>query len=65
MHPRSAAQAPIWNMADVFAATVPSLPLKPTIHVHYQEAILSMKDGLPKWKDLSKEYGGSGERLPE
>jgi hypothetical protein len=59
------AEVPIWNMADVFAAVMPSLPFKSTIHVHYQEAVLSMKDGLPKWKGLPKEYGGSGELLSD
>jgi hypothetical protein len=42
-----------------------SLPFKPALHVNYQEAVLSMKDGLPKLKDLPKEFGGSGELLPD
>jgi hypothetical protein len=33
--------------------------------VNYQEAVLPMKDGLPKQKDLPAEMGGSGELLPE
>ena len=33
--------------------------------MNYQETVLRMKDGLPKMKDLPKEMGGSGEKLPE
>lgn len=59
------ARHPAWNLVDVFAATIPAFPFKPAVHVHYQETVLRMKDGLPKLKDLPKEMGGSGEALPE
>jgi hypothetical protein len=52
---------PPWNLVDVYAATIPSFPFKPQLHVNYQETVLSMRDGLPKQKDLPKEMGGSGE----
>jgi len=52
-------------MADVFAAAIPTLTFVPTLHVHYQEAVLAMRDGLPKQKDLPRAFGGSGELLPE
>jgi hypothetical protein len=41
------------------------MPFKPALHVHYGEKVLSVKDGLPKMKDLPKEFGGSGQALPE
>ena len=56
---------PEWNLVDVYAATIPSFPFKPGVHVHYQETVLPIKDGLPKLKDLPKEMGGSGDALPE
>lgn len=56
---------PVWNLIDVYAATIPSFPFKPGVHVHYQETVLPIKDGLPKLKDLPKEMGGSGEALAE
>ena len=56
---------PQWNLVDVYAATIPGFPFKPGVHVHYQETVLPIKDGLPKMKDLPKEMGGSGETLPE
>lgn len=56
---------PSWNLTDVYAATIPDLPFKPGVHVHYQETVLRMKDGLPKQKDVPKEMGGSGVLLPE
>jgi len=56
---------PAWQLTDVYAATIPELEFKPGVHVHYQETVLRMKDGLPKQKDVPKEMGGSGVVLPE
>ena len=56
---------PAWSLVDVYAATIPNFPFKPGVHVHYQETVLRIKDGLPKLKDLPKEMGGSGEAVPE
>ena len=55
----------MWNLVDVYAAVIPSVPFKPALHVHYQESVLPMKDGLPKQKDIPKEMGGSGQLIPE
>jgi len=56
---------PAWNLVDVYAAAIPGFPFKPGVHVHYQETVLRIKDGLPKLKDVPKEMGGSGEAMPE
>ena len=56
---------PKWNLVDVYAALIPSLPFKPALHVNYQETVLPMKDGLPKQKDVPKEMGGSGVLVKE
>jgi hypothetical protein len=56
---------PHWELTDIYAATIPDLPFKPGLHVHYQETVLRMRDGLPKMKDVPREMGGSGETLPE
>ena len=56
---------PGWKLVDVYAATIPTLPFKPGVHVHYQETVLRIRDGLPKMKDLPAEMGGSGVTLPE
>jgi hypothetical protein len=56
---------PQWKMIDVYAAVIPSVKFKPALHVHYQETVLPMKDGLPKQRDFPKELGGTGELLPE
>ncbi len=56
---------PAWSLVDVYAATIPDFAFKPGVHVHYQETVLPIKDGLPKMKDLPGEMGGSGEVLPE
>jgi hypothetical protein len=53
------------GMIDVFAATLPTLKFSPAVHVNYAETVLPMRDGLPKLKDFPKEFGGSGEAVPE
>src|SRR5262249_39837354 len=55
------ADHPPLSMVDVFAAVIPDLKFKPGVHVNYQETVLPMKDGLPKFKDFPKDFGGSGE----
>ena len=53
------------GLVDVYAATIPTLPFKPGVHVNYAETVLPMRDGLPKLKDFPAELGGSGEAVPE
>jgi hypothetical protein len=56
---------PGMGLTEVCAATIPDLPFKPAVHVHYQESVLRIPDGLPKMKDVPSEAGGSGIRLAE
>jgi len=56
---------PGMGLTDVYAATIPTLPFKPGVHVHYQETVLRLRDGLPKLKDLPAEMAGSGVALAE
>lgn len=56
---------PAWGLIDVFAATIPSFPFEPSVHVNYESTVLPMKDGLPKLKDFPADFGGSGEAIPE
>ena len=56
---------PLIGLIDVYAATVPDLSFQPQVHIHYGEKVLSIPDGLPKFKDVPAEFGGSGEKLPE
>jgi hypothetical protein len=56
---------PKMGLVDVYAALLPDLEFKPGLHVFYAEKVLSIKDGLPKMKDVPAELGGSGQTLPE
>jgi hypothetical protein len=56
---------PTLGVTDVYAAIIPDLTFAPQLHVNYGEKVLPVKDGLPKFKDFPKEFGGSGEQLPE
>jgi hypothetical protein len=56
---------PPLGLIDVYAATIPALAFKPGVHVNYAETVLPMRDGLPKFKDFPKDFGGSGEMVEE
>ena len=56
---------PEWGVTDVYAAVLPQLPFQPGVHVNYQEAVLHLRDGHPKMKDVPEEMGGSGDTLAE
>jgi hypothetical protein len=56
---------PPWNLVDVYAGSIPDFPFAAGLHVHYQETVLHIRDGLPKMKDMPAEMGGSGQTLPE
>jgi hypothetical protein len=56
---------PGMGLTDVYAAIIPDLPYDPGLHVHYQETVLHIRDGLPKMRDVPKELGGSGDSVAE
>ncbi|MDX5151214.1 MAG: GFA family protein [Acidiferrobacterales bacterium] len=56
---------PEMGLVDVFAAAIPEFPFEPGVHVHYQETVLPMHDGITKMRDLPAEAGGSGKEIPE
>jgi hypothetical protein len=56
---------PTMELVDVPAVIIEGFTFSPAFHVHYQETVHPMKDGLPKFKDLPAEAGGAGEELPE
>jgi hypothetical protein len=58
-------QHPTLGMADVHAETLRGFDFQPTLHVNYQEKVLPVRDGLPKFKDFPEAFGGSNETVPE
>ena len=56
---------PTMGLVDVYAAVLKDLKFEPQLHVHYEEKKVSVRDGLPKQKDMPAEMGGSGTLLPE
>lgn len=56
---------PEWGLTDVYAAVIPELPFKAGVHVHYQETVLPIKDGVTKLQDLPNEMGGSAISIAE
>jgi len=53
------------GLIDVPAVVIEDFPFEPAFHVHYQETVHRMTDGLPKFSDLPREAGGSGEVLAQ
>ena len=49
----------------VYSSILTNLEFKPTAHFNYENTILPMMDGLPKFKDFPEELGGSGEMIEE
>ena len=56
---------PVMGVTDVPAVVISDFSFKPGFHVHYQETVHPVADGLPKFKDLPKEAGGSGLEMSE
>ena len=55
---------PTLGLADV-RAPLSDFVFKPTVHLNYEEAVLPMRDGLPKLRDFPEAIGGTGQTLPE
>ena len=55
---------PHLGMVDV-RAPIPTVRFVPKQHLNYGDAVIAMKDGLPKFRDMPAEIGGSGELVAE
>jgi hypothetical protein len=53
------------GFTDIYAAIIPDISFRPSVHLNYAETVLPIRDGLPKLKDFAASAGGSGEMLPE
>lgn len=56
---------PGFGVIDIFAATLPTLAFKPALHINYENTVLPLRDGLPKFKDFPGAFGGSDQQVPE
>jgi predicted GNAT family acetyltransferase len=56
---------PRMRLIDVYANLLGGYTHEPTLHANYASKIVSVKDGLPKYRDLPADLGGSGEMLPD
>lgn len=56
---------PSMGLTDVYAAIIPGFSYQAGVHVHYQESVLPVHDGLPKLKDIPAEMGGTGIYMAE
>ena len=58
-------QHPRMRLVDVYANLLEGFTHEPTLHANYGSKMISVKDGLPKFRDLPAELGGSGETLAD
>lgn len=56
---------PGYGLTDVPVSGIENFRFEPTMHLYYSERIIPMKDGLPKFAKMPKEFGGSGELSAE
>jgi predicted GNAT family acetyltransferase len=56
---------PRMRLTDVYANLLRDFEHRPTLHANYGSKTVSVQDGLPKYRDLPAELGGSGETLPD
>ena len=56
---------PDMGFIDIAAGVLPSVAFVPSVHLNYAEAVLPVRDGLPKLRDFPADVGGSGEIMAE
>ena len=54
-----------YGLMDVYGSILRNFKFEPAFHVNYENCILPIKDGLPKFKDFPTDFGGSGEMVDE
>jgi hypothetical protein len=47
-------------MYDIFAGVLADFEFQPTMHINYDERVISLPDSLPKFRDMPERAGGSG-----
>ena len=57
--------ATTYGIIDVYGSILENFSFKPTAHVNYENTILPIKGGLPKFKDFPEDFGGTGTLLTE
>ena len=56
---------PRMRLIDVYANLLEGFTHEPTLHANYGSKMVSVRDGLPKFRDLPADLGGSGEILAD
>jgi hypothetical protein len=56
---------PRGRLYDIFAGVLADFEFQPTTHINYGERVLSIDDGLPKFRDMPQRSGGSGDLVAD
>lgn len=53
------------GLTDAYPMRIAGFDFQPLYHVNYAERAIDMRDGLPKFRDMPEQAGGSGDMMPE
>lgn len=56
---------PSIGVVDVLASNIKDMRFEPAFHIYYGERMISMKDGLPKYRTTPAAMGGDDATMPE
>ena len=56
---------PAHGMTVIYPNTLNGFAFVPIMHIFYEERVIDMADGLPKFMDMPEKMGGSGRRAEE
>lgn len=56
---------PSLSVVDVLASNIKDMKFEPAFHIFYGERMISIKDGLPKYRKAPVAMGGDDEMMPE
>lgn len=56
---------PHLGVVDVRATVLPTVQFVPKAHLNYGEAVMAVPDGLPKFRDMPTDIGGTGKLMWE
>lgn len=56
---------PGFGFTDVSPGVLPTITFVPAMHLNCRDAVLPVRDGLPRFSDFPAEAGGSGELLSD
>ncbi len=58
-------ELPANGLTDVYPPTLDGFTFEPECHIRYGQRMIDIPDGLPKFRDMPVQSGGTGELIPD